>query len=332
MADLFDALGEGESLPATGTAHGHVRLANGLLARIAYAHEGDPAAAARLAVQADAFRHLMPAGRTPALHDVILPQPGLPGGALIVDFIDGHAPRLPEELPALVDTLARLHALPLPPAASPIPRQINPFLETLETIELNAMRFLDKAVADSGARAEIAEELRLMRGMALAFARRPQPLTVALADTHPGNFIVDAAGLAWFVDLEKVHVGSPAIDLAHATLATSTLWHPDIGVRLSRDEVQGFYESYLDRIGGKCVDGLRPWLQPMRRLTWLRTTLFMARWRVETRRSRDPSNPLSDPGQWSDAGLDPRMKAHIDATIDRCFGRDFIRGVRAEWL
>ncbi|MBN9536402.1 MAG: hypothetical protein BGN99_26150 [Alphaproteobacteria bacterium 65-37] len=330
MADFLDALRAGERLPATGTAHGHVRLANGLLARIAYAHEGDPSAATRLAVQAEAFRHLTPAGCTPALHDVIVPRAGLPGGALIVDFIEGRAPRLPEELPALVDTLARLHALPLPLAASPIPRQANPFLETLEAIELNAMRFLDKAVVDAGARAEIAEELRLMRGMALAFARRAQPLTVALADTHPGNFIVDAAGRAWFVDLEKVHVGSPAIDLAHATLATSTLWHPDIGVRLSRDEVQGFYESYLDRIGCKRADGLRPWLQPMRRLTWLRTTLFMARWRVETRRPRDPSN--LDLGQWSDSGLEPRMKAHIDATIDRCFDREFVRGVRAEWL
>lgn len=332
MADLLDALRAGERLLATGTAHGHVRLANGRLARIAYAYEGDPSAATRLAIQANAFRLLMPAGRTPTLHDVILPRPGLPGGALIVDFIDGRAPRLPEELPALVDTLARIHALPLPPADSPIPRQVNPFLETLEAIELNAMRFLDKAVADAGARAEIAEELRLMRGMALAFARRAQPLTVALADTHPGNFIVDAAGRAWFVDLEKVHVGSPAIDLAHATLATSTLWHPDIDVRLSRDEVQGFYESYLDRIGGKRAEGLRPWLQPMRRLTWLRTTLFMARWRIETRRPRDQSNPLADPGQWSDSGLDPRMKAHIDAAIDRCFGREFIRSVRAEWL
>jgi hypothetical protein len=66
------------------------------------------------------------------------------------------------------------------------------------------MRFLDKAVPDSGARAEIAEELRLMRGMALAFAKRAQPPTVALADTHPGNFLVDRDGIAWFVDLEKV--------------------------------------------------------------------------------------------------------------------------------
>lgn len=328
MADLLDAIRDGEKLPATGTAHGHVRLANGLLARIAYAHDGDPAAASRLATQAEAFRHLAPAGRTPKLHDIVEPQPGLPGGALIVDFVEGRAPRLPDELPALADTLARLHSLPLPAAGSLMPRQKNPFLETLEAVELNAMRFLDKAVPDSGARAEIAEELRLMRGMALAFAQRQQPLSIALADTHPGNFVVDAAGLAWFVDLEKVHVGSPAIDLAHATLATSTLWHPDIGKLLSRDEVQRFYDLYLDKVGKKRAAELQPWLLPMRRLTWLRTTLFMARWRVQTRSPRDSS----DPAQWSDAGLEPRMRTHIDAAIDRCFARDFVRAVRAEWL
>src|SRR5256885_16484222 len=75
-------------LPATGTAHGHVRLPNGLLARVAYAHEGDSTAVARLTTQAEAFRHLAPAGRTPHLHDVIEPRPGLPGGALIVHLIE----------------------------------------------------------------------------------------------------------------------------------------------------------------------------------------------------------------------------------------------------
>ena len=155
-----------------------------------------------------------------------------------------------------------------------------------------------------------------------------EPLTVALADTHPGNFLVDRAGIAWFVDLEKVHVGSPAIDLAHATLLTSTLWHPDIGKQLTAEEVKGFHDSYLARSGAEKAEALRPWLVPMRRLTWLRTTLFMARWRVETRAPRDMSNP----SQWSDAGLDPQMKAHIDARIDQCFTPDVIRSIRAEWL
>jgi aminoglycoside phosphotransferase (APT) family kinase protein len=317
-----------KSLPATGTAHGHVRLPGNLLARVAYAHDGDPTAAPRLAAQAAAFRHLEPSARTPRLHEVIEPRQGLPGGALIVDFIDGRAPRLPDELPAMADTLPRVHALPLPAAASPIPRQQNPFLETLEAIEQNAARFLDKAVPDSGARAEIAEELRALRGMAITLTRQPQPLSVALADTHPGNFIVDRAGLAWFVDLEKVHVGSPAIDLAHATLATSTLWHPDVGKVLSRNEVKALYDLYLEKVGAERAAELEPWLLPMRRLTWLRTTLFMARWRVQTRQPRD----LSDPTQWSDAGLDPAMKAHIDRRIDQCFERNTIHSIRAEWM
>lgn len=316
------------ALPATGTSHGHARLPGGLLARVAYAHDDDATAAGRLHLQAEAFRLVAPSGRTPRLHGLIEPRSGLPGGALIVDCIEGRAPRLPDELAALAETLAAVHGLKLPPAASPIPRQKNPFLETLEAVELNAMRYLDKAVPDRGARAEIAEELRLMRGMALAFGKGRQPLTVALADTHPGNFLVDRGGIAWFVDLEKVHVGSPAIDLAHATLPTSTMWHPDIGAELSRDDVGRFHDAYLARIGRKKAAALEPWLIPMRRLTWLRTTLFMARWRVETRSPRDPANP----GQWSDAGLEPRMKRHLEGRIDHCFDRNVIRATRATWL
>ncbi len=328
MADLLAAIREGEELPATGTAHGHVRLKDGRLARIAYAYEDDPTAAARLHLQAEAFRHLAPAGRTPQLYEVVEPQPGLPGGALIVDFIEGRAPRLPDELDTMADTLARLHSLPLPRASSPIPWQDNPFRTTLEVVEQGAQRFLDKAVTEPGARAEIVEELGLMQGMAATLASQSQPLSIALADTHPGNFIVDRAGLAWFVDLEKVHVGSPAIDLAHATLPTSTVWHPDAGKILARAEVEGFYASYLAKIGGMRAAELLPLLQPMRRLTWLRTIMFMARWKVQTEAPRDPS----DPSQWSDAGLEPAMKIHLQTRIDQCFDRDSIRALRAEWL
>lgn len=315
-------------LPATGTAHGHVALPGGLLARVAYAHEGDPAAAARLQAQAAAFRHLAAGGRTPRLHDVLAPRPGLPGGALIVDRIDGHPPRLPGELAVMADTLALIHALPLPPAGSPIPRQADPFGETLVLAEQTAARFLDRAVPDAHSRAAITEELRRLRALAPTLARHEQPLVVALADTHPGNFIVDREGVAWFVDLEKVHVGSAAIDLAHATLPTSTLWDPAAGgVVLSLQAVRGFYDAYLAKAGAARAAALRPWLQPIRRLVWLRTTLFMARWRVQTRAPRDPA----DPAQWSDAGLAPAMKAHIDAVIDRCFRFDTIRSIRAEW-
>ncbi len=329
MAEVtLDDIRGGQPLPAIGTAHGHVRLANGLLARVAYAHEGDPTAAARLRTQAAAFGHLEPAGRTPKLHGVVEPGSGLPGGALIVDLVEGHVPDLPGDLAAMAETLARIHALPMPPPGSPIPRQTNPFLETLQAIELNTRNFLGAAVKDPQARAEIADELWAMREMAATLDLADQPLGMALADTHPGNFIVDRAGIAWFVDLEKVHVGSAAIDLAHATLRTSTLWDPRVGKELAPVDVEGFYEAYLARRGAEAAEALRPWLMPMRRLTWLRTTLFMARWRVQTLQPRNPH----DPSQWSDAGLDPGTKAHIDARIDYCFSRDAIRAIRSEWL
>ena len=167
-----------------------------------------------------AFRHLQPAGRTPRLHDVIEPRAGparrradrrlhrrpraASAGRARRDGRDAGAPFMPCRCRP---TARRFRARRIPSS------------RRWKAIELNAMRFLDKAVPDPGSRAEIAEELRLMRGHGAGVGKRAQPLTVALADTHPGNFIVDRAGIAWFVDLEKVHVGSPAIDLAHATLA-----------------------------------------------------------------------------------------------------------------
>ena len=80
MADDFlAALRAGTALPATGTAHGHVRLKNGLLARVAYAHEGDASAAGRLHAQAAAFHHLAPAG--PLVGEQFGPLTATPPGA-----------------------------------------------------------------------------------------------------------------------------------------------------------------------------------------------------------------------------------------------------------
>ncbi len=106
------------------------------------------------------------------------------------------------------------------------------------------------------------------------------------------------------------------------------MWHPDVGKVLSLAEVGHFHDTYLAQIGERRAAELRPWLQPMRRLTWLRTTLFMARWRVQTEAPRDPS----DPSQWSDAGLSPDMREHLRSRIAFAFERETIRSIRAEWL
>jgi len=128
-----------------------------------------------------------------------------------------------------------------------------------------------------------------MRGMALAFAKRPQPLTIALADTHPGNFMVDRAGLTWISG--RCISARRRSTLRMQRLRPRRSGTPDVCKVLSRAETQGLYDLYLEKVGEKQAPSLQPWLVPMRRPTWLRTTFFMARWLVQTRSVHDPDDP-----------------------------------------
>src|SRR5690606_24070022 len=107
-----------------------------------------------------------------------------------------------------------------------------------------------------------------------------QPIALVLTDTHPGNFLVDAAGRAVIVDLEKALYGSPATDLAHATLYTSTTWDVASRAAPSVDEIAAFYRRYLGTVAPALGRRLRPWLVPMRRLTFLRAITWCAKWDV----------------------------------------------------
>ena len=122
------------------------------------------------------------------------------------------------------------------------------------------------------------------------------------------------------VDVEKMLYGSPAIDLAHATLYTSTTWDIDCGVALSRDAIAGFYRDYLRRIDATLAERLKPWLLPMRRLTWLRTTTWACRYRVETLylgKAGDPTSPYV---------------RHVTRRIADFLDAATIAQVRTEWL
>ena len=142
------------------------------------------------------------------------------------------------------------------------------------------------------------------------------PITLVGTDTHPGNFLIDADGKAWFVDLEKATDGLPAIDLAHATLYTSTTWDPDVAAVLSPAETASFYETWSRAAPPAVVESTRPWFTPARRLTWLRTLSWMARWKVEGSTAHS-------------AGVDPRTLTHVQARIEDFFDPDTIAKVRA---
>ena len=307
-----------------GVAHDHLALAGrGLVVRVPRLSQWSMPAEAALAYQAEGFRRVAPSGVTPNLHAVLPPDDLLPRGALVVDFVEGRAPRLPDELPALARTLAAIHRVPTipprrrPPLADHAP---NPIAATVSLLD-NHARFLDEGVAPA-----IAAMLKDDLAWAHELAREAEnaavsaPITLVATDTHPGNFLVGSDGVARFVDLEKTLYGLPAIDLAHATLYTSTQWDREVMATLDAGDLQRFHGAYAAAVGPAAWARLEPWIVPARRLTWLRTTLWAVRWRALA--ATDPD--------WSSDRIDPTLIAHIQARVADFTAPETIARMRAE--
>ena len=219
-----------EPLPVTGLQHRLFRLAGlarggaAILLRVPRDSHWRLSPRDALEYQAEAFRRLAPSLHVPKLFALIAPQEGLPYGALAVEEIAGRPPSLPDELPALADALAAVHALPVPAKRAPLIDQSDPFGATLALSREQATFATEARLTDATRRA-IDEEIAWAEAFAAAHKGDAQPRVLVLTDTQPGNFIIEENGRARAVDLEKSLYGSPAIDLAHLTLAPSTGWH-----------------------------------------------------------------------------------------------------------
>jgi hypothetical protein len=306
-----------EPLPQKGLVHSHWRIAgSGLLIRVPRAAHN---AADLLRCQATCFKRLERSARAPRLHAVIEPSDDLPGGALIVDEIGGHPPRLPRELSLIAETLAAIHSLPLPAPAerAPLPAPAEPFVATLGIIEAN-LPYVARAGVAPEAKRQIEEELAWARDFAAngVQANGAAPLTLVASDAQPGNFVVTPIGHAILVDLERCAYGSPAIDVAHATLRPATRWDPDCDTVLARDEIVRFVRAYFTAAGPQFEGALRAWLVPMRRLTWLRTTLAFVRFRAEGAAET----------------LEPAVARHAASVIADSLSPATITSIRSEWL
>jgi len=275
-----------------------------------------------LKYQAACFSAASPSNHTPKLILVVEPSANLPMGALVVEHIKGKNIVLPSDLNGMAECFARVHSLQTPetPDQSELIYHIDPIRGVVKTINEQS-KFISEATSDPEVQKILREEVEWAGDFANQNSNLHPPPRLCLTDTHPGNFLVDASGKVLFVDLEKALYGSPAIDLGHATILTSTLWDFDIQVELSRNDIINFYQAYLDFLPVNLENEIRPWLMPMRRLAWIRSTTWSCKWAARKQGSGE-----------IEAGLRGQIQNHIAKRLASFVDLRTINLVRSEWI
>ena len=317
-------------LPDKGLAHDHVGLqGTGWLARIPKQSQLGLTAQDNLDYQRACFEHAVACGHTPALQAVLPPSPHLPRGALLVNEIEGRPARLPHDLPALASALAALHALPLPEVAAraPLLDTVDPLLALVQEINAQATH-LGSARLPTGVLKAIERERERLQTCVLA-TDRPARCLVAF-DAHPGNFIVQPDGRAVLVDLEKCRYAYPGLDLAHATLYTSTTWDVETHAVLTVDEVLGFYAVWAREVGPLAA-GAQAWHGLLRRAMWLWSITWCAKWRALSRASAQDG---ADGEDWSSERSEAALVDHVRDRVDHYLRTEVVDAVLhdSEWF
>jgi hypothetical protein len=294
-----------------GLAHHHVRLlGSGAIARLPKQSQMGLDAQAALDYQAACFQRAAASGAAPQLIGRLPPSDALPRGGLLVQEIVGRSARLPHDLPAIAIALAAIHALPLPAPAhrAPLRHDADPLQALRDEIDAQALH-LESAGLDATSRARIeAQRTALQRHNEAAL--RPLRRLIAF-DAHPGNFIVRDDGRAVLVDLEKARYSFAALDLAHATLYTSTTWDVDVFAELTLDEIAGVYDTWAAHTEAAAIE--RAWWLPLRAAMWLWSVTWCAKWRALSQRRARTDGRGED---WSQSLSDAALVAHVRDRVD----------------
>ncbi len=306
-----------------GLAHDHVRLAGtGWLARIPKQSQLGLTAQDNLDYQRACFERAAASRHTPALQGVLPPSEPLPRGALLVQAIEGRPARLPHDLPALAAALAAIHALPLPEAAAraPLLNAVDPLRALVQETDAQAAHLGAAGLSVPVLTAIEGERQRLLA--CVLGTERPARCLIAF-DAHPGNFILQPDGRAVLVDLEKCRYAHPGLDLAHATLYTSTTWDLDSQAVLSVDEVLGFYTAWARAVGPMAA-GAAAWHGPLRRAMWLWSITWCAKWRALSSAS---ANSGADGEDWSSERSEAALVDHVRNRVDHYLSTEVVAEV-----
>ncbi len=311
----------------TGLAHHHLWLSrNGddWVARLPKQSQLGLDAQANLTYQSTCFARASESGHTPMLHDVLPPSDALPRGGLLVTAIHGRPARLPDDLPAIAEALAGLHALQTPPIAQRMPLLAPdaPWSAMCKEIETQA-RWLTEADLDPAVRLSIEAELD-----ALPATLSEAESKLISFDAHPGNFLITDAGQAVLVDLEKCRYGLPGFDLAHASLYTSTTWDLNSSAVLEVNDVVAFYRHWQRAVNDEpSAQPSRTTLLACRRAMWLWSLTWCAKWRAQHDKMWDASVVGED---WSVELSSDALVDHVRERVEHYLTLSIIERVKAE--
>lgn len=315
-----------EILPDKGLAHHHVRIVgSGVIARIPKQSQLNLSAQDNLFYQAAAFERASRGGHAPRLIDILLPDPSLPRGALLVQEIIGTTPDLPADLGAISRAMASFHALPLPCDAqrAPLRHSSDPLKDMLDEISQQAV-FLDQARLSPISLQEIRQGLRSLAQRCKADTRPPRRLISF--DSHPGNFLVTSNHRAILVDLEKARYSYPSFDLAHATLYTSTTWDIDTYAELTHEHVLSAYVAWEDAMDAATAQATRGWHGPLRLAMWLWSITWCAKWRLLSQRE----SAASSGEDWSYQLSSESLISHVRGRVDHYLSAEIVHRVWTE--
>ncbi|MDN6179401.1 MAG: aminoglycoside phosphotransferase family protein [Halomonas subglaciescola] len=313
-----------EPMPDTGLAHDHVwihRDGGDWVARLPKQSQMNLAPDTNLAYQAACYRRAAEGGHTPRLHAILPPSADLPRGGLVVDAVRGRPAVLPDDLFRIAAALASLHglSLPAPDSRAPLLAPINPWRALCNEVTEQA-QFVEAAQLPDAVSRHIHAELN-------ALPTRLDDTAACLIsfDAHPGNFLIDEQGRAVLVDLEKCRYGLAGIDLAHASLYTSTTWDVNSHALLAPDDVALFYQRWHSALGGPSPS--TETLLACRRATWLWSLTWCAKWRAQHLQARDAKRRGED---WSAELSDPALIAHVRERVEHYLSLSAMNGVENE--
>ena len=312
-----------------GLAHWHVRLqGTGLLARIPKQSQMGLEPLDNLTYEAACFQRAAACGHVPRLDGVIPPSDELPWGALLVEEITGSPANNPDHVAPIMQALASIHRLPVPAARAraSILSEIDPLAGLLALVRAQSV-YLDHPLVSESSRRTITKRLKDLTASLPQICQSLAPRLITF-DAHPGNFLITPTGKAILVDLEKLRYSYPPLDLAHATLYTSTTWDIDASFKLSTAEVARAYEVWMSAVGAM-ADTCLAALVPLRELMWLWSVTWCAKWLTE---SVKPKNTSGGGGQdWSQANSDAALIRHVRARVDDYLAISTINQVQAEF-